>query len=295
MAIKGATAPMALDYTSPVASAQVKSALLLAGLAAPGETRIVEPTMSRDHTERLLSRMGASIGSGTNSDGSGWEVCLKGQPELTAIDVDVPADVSSAAFPMVAALITPGSEIRLNHIGLNPARAGLVTTLQEMGGEIEIMNQRDVGGEPVGDLCVRASNLKGVFVPPERAASMIDEYPILAVAAAVAEGQTTMQGIGELRVKESDRIALMAQGLTAAGIKVSESADELVVTGTSQIAGGCIVKTALDHRIAMSFLILGLVSKRSVVVDDASPITTSFPSFQSLMESLGAEFRKPIK
>ena len=295
MAIQGATAPMALDYTSPVASAQVKSALLLAGLAAPGETRIVEPTMSRDHTERLLSRMGASIGSGTTSDGSGWEVCLKGQPELTAIDVDVPADVSSAAFPMVAALITPGSEVRLNHIGLNPARAGLVTTLQEMGGEIEIVNLRDVGGEPVGDLRVRASNLKGVFVPPERAASMIDEYPILAVAAAVAEGQTTMQGIGELRVKESDRIALMAQGLTASGIKVSESADELIVTGTSQIAGGCTVKTALDHRIAMSFLILGLVSKRPVVVDDASPITTSFPSFQSLMESLGAEFRKPTQ
>ena len=293
MAIRGAANPMPLDFTSPVASAQVKSALLLAGLAAPGETRIVEPVMSRDHTERMLSRMGATIQSGLAIGENGWEVRLVGQPELCAIDVDVPADISSAAFPMVATLITPDSEVRLNHIGLNPARAGLVTTLQEMGGDIEVVNTRDVGGEPVGDILVRTSSLKGIDVPAARAASMIDEYPILAIAAAAAEGQTRMRGIGELRVKESDRIALMAEGLASAGVKVTESDDELLVTGSSHIQGDCTVSTALDHRIAMSFLILGLISKHPITIDDSSPISTSFPSFQALMASLGAEFGKP--
>lgn len=291
LAIEGARDPMPLDYTSPVASAQVKSAILLAGLAAPGVTRVTEPVMSRDHTERMLRRMGAEIESGPGAAG-GWSAALQGQPELTAIDVDVPADPSSAAFPMVAAAITPGSEVRLDHVGQNPARAGLVLTLQEMGADIEIVDPRESGGEPVADLIVRGGPLQGIEVPPERAASMIDEYPVLAVAAAVARGTTHMRGIGELRVKETDRIAAVARGLAAAGVAVEEAPDALKVTG-GRVPGGCMVATELDHRIAMSFLVLGLVAEAPVTIDDAAPIVTSFPGFRDLMEGLGAAFEAP--
>lgn len=292
MAMQGAAEPMPLDYRSPVASAQVKSAILLAGLAAPGETRVVEPVQTRDHTERMLARMGAEVESGPGEDG-GWAVTLQGQPELQAIDVDVPADPSSAAFPLVAALITPGSEVRLDHVGLNPARAGLIETLKEMGGEIETVDPREAGGEPVADLVVKASRLKGVDVPPERAASMIDEYPILAIAAAVAEGDTRMLGVEELRVKETDRLAAMARGLAAAGVAVAETRDSLTVTGAARVPGGVTVAAELDHRIAMAFLTLSLVAEAPVTVDDAEPIATSFPTFRGLMESLGARYETP--
>jgi len=291
LVIHGAKSLMPLDYASPVASAQVKSAILLAGLAAPGETRIVEPAMSRDHTERMLARMGATVSS--DGVGTGWGVSLQGQPELTAIDVDVPADPSSAAFPLVAALITRGSDVQLRNICLNPARAGLITTLQEMGGDIVLENARDAGGEPVADLRVRESALKGVTVPPERAPSMIDEYPILSIAAAVAEGETQMLGIHELRVKETDRIAAMANGLEAAGVHVAADDDSMTVSGGRKIAGGMMVATELDHRIAMSFLVMSLVSDRPVIVDDAAPVATSFPTFISLMQGLGVAFKRP--
>jgi 3-phosphoshikimate 1-carboxyvinyltransferase len=291
LAIQGAKQPMPIDYTSPVASAQVKSAILLAGLAAPGITVLHEPVMSRDHTERMLVRMGAEVFSGADPEG-GWHVHLTGQPELTAIDVDVPADPSSAAFPIVAALITPGSDVLLEHIGLNPARAGLIDTLIEMGGQVTILNRRDAGGEPVGDLAIKGSSLRGIVVPPARAASMIDEYPILAVAAAAASGVTVMAGIKELRVKETDRIAAMAKGLAAAGVQVSEDHDCLTVHGGA-VAGGVTVSTELDHRIAMSFLVLSLIADSPITVDDASPIATSFPSFVPLMESLGVVFESP--
>ena len=291
LVIHGAKSLTPLDYASPVASAQVKSAILLAGLAAPGETRIVEPAMSRDHTERMLARMGATVSS--EAVGTGWGVSLQGQPELTAIDVDVPADPSSAAFPLVAALITPGSDVRVRHICLNPARAGLIKTLQEMGGDIVLENARDAGGEPVADLRVRGSALKGVTVPPERAPSMIDEYPILSIAAAVAEGETRMLGIHELRVKETDRIAAMANGLEAAGVHVAADDDSMTVSGGRKIPGGVMVATELDHRIAMSFLVLSLVSDAPVVVDDAAPVATSFPTFVSLMRGLGVAFERP--
>ncbi len=289
LAIQGALEVAPLDYASPVASAQVKSAILLAGLAAPGLTVVTEPAMSRDHTERMLARMGAEIVSGPGPDG-GWRVALAGQPELTAIDIDVPADPSSAAFPMVAAVITPGSDVRLDHVGLNPARAGLIETLLEMGARIEILNRRESGGEPVGDLRVRGSALTGVVVPAARAASMIDEYPILAVAAATASGVTHMPGIHELRVKETDRIAAMAKGLAAAGVAVEEAPDALTVTGAASVRGGVTVSAELDHRIAMSFLALGLIAEQPIVIDDAAPIATSFPSFIGLMEGLGVTF-----
>lgn len=291
LVIHGTKTLTPLQYVSPVASAQVKSAILLAGLAAPGETRVIEPAMSRDHTERMLSRMGASISSG--AEGDGWGVALQGQPELNAIDVDVPADPSSAAFPLVAALITPGSQVRLDNVCLNPARVGLVTTLQEMGGDITLLDARDAGGEPVADLLVRGSRLNGVTVPPERAPSMIDEYPILSVAAAVAEGETRMLGIHELRVKETDRIAAMANGLKAAGVKVQADDDSMTVTGGVSVPGGVLVATELDHRIAMSFLVLSLVSDEPIAIDDAAPVATSFPTFVSLMESLGIVFERP--
>ncbi len=294
MAMRGAARPTPIDYASPVASAQVKSAILLAGLAAPGVTRVTEPVQSRDHTERMLARMGAQIESGPGAEG-GWTVTLVGQPELTAIDVDVPADPSSAAFPLVAALITPGSHVRLDHVGMNPARAGLIETLREMGGDIEILDLRESGGEPVADLIVRASSLRGVVTPPERAASMIDEYPILAVAAAAASGTTHMLGIAELRVKETDRIAAMAKGLAAAGVIVAEAPDSLSVTGGRPIPGGVTVAAELDHRIAMSFLVLGLIAEAPIVVDDVAPIATSFPGFRNLMEGLGAAFVRPAR
>ncbi|NIJ43145.1 3-phosphoshikimate 1-carboxyvinyltransferase [Parvibaculum indicum] len=293
LTLKGARAPLPIRYKLPVASAQVKSAVLLAGLNAPGETVVVEPVPTRDHTERMLAAFGAKVEIGTDDEGL-REVRLTGEPELTPCDIVVPGDPSSAAFPVVAALVTPGSDIVVEGITLNPHRAGLYTTLIEMGGDIEIMNQRDEGGEPVADLRVRASALQGIDVPPDRAASMIDEYPVLAVAAAYASGLTTMRGIHELRVKESDRIAATVAGLHANGVKVQEFEDGMVVEGRSgHVDGGGHVATHLDHRIAMSFLVMGLGAKKPVTIDDGAMIATSFPDFHQLMRELGAVFTIP--
>lgn len=288
--IQGTDRPLPLRYRLPVASAQVKSCILLAGLNTPGETTAIEPEQTRDHTEKMLAHFGAEVRITDGPDGR--EITVVGQPELKAADVFVPADPSSAAFPVVAALLTPGSEIRLRAIGMNPHRNGLYLTLRDMGAEITWENERLAAGEPVADLVVKGGPLRGVEVPATRAPAMIDEYPILAVAAACAEGTTTMRGIGELRVKESDRLAAVAAGLTANGIKVEESADCLVVHGcghTIRPAGGGIVETHFDHRIAMSFLVMGTASENPITVRDAAAIDTSFPGFAELMNGLGAQ------
>ena len=289
LAIRGARAALPLEYRLPVASAQVKSALLLAGLNAPGWTVIEEPEPTRDHSERMLRHFGAEVvveGEG-RTGGRGRVIRLRGQPELRAADVVVPGDPSSAAFPIVAALLVPGSRITVPGVGLNPARIGLFGTLMEMGADLVISNERIEGGEPVGDVTVTHGPLTGVDVPPERAPSMIDEYPILAVAAAVAEGQTTMRGLGELRVKESDRLSATAAMLAANGVRVVVQGDDLVVEG-STVAGGAVVATHMDHRIAMSALVLGQVAEAGVGVDDSAFIETSFPGFVPLMQAMGA-------
>jgi 3-phosphoshikimate 1-carboxyvinyltransferase len=279
-----------IDYRPPEPSAQVKSAVLLAGLNAAGETRIVEPTPTRDHTERMLRAFGAEVAVEQISEGR--SVRLAGGQKLRGGPVRVPGDPSSAAFPLVAALITPGSEVTVTGVLLNPLRTGLIDTLREMGADLTVANVRREGGEDVGDITARHSALKGVTVPPERAASMIDEYPILTVAAAFAHGPTVMHGIAELRVKESDRIALMTRGLAACGVAVEEEPEGLVVVGTSganhAVKGGAIVRTDGDHRIAMSFLVLGLAARSPVGVAEAGMIATSFPTFRALMSSLGA-------
>jgi 3-phosphoshikimate 1-carboxyvinyltransferase len=288
LTLSGARLPLPIAYESPVASAQVKSAILLAGLNAPGVTTVVEKVATRDHTERMLSAFGAKIEIEKRADGA-TAVHLTGQPELRPCPIIVPGDPSSAAFPVVAALLVPGSEVVVEGITLNPHRAGLYTTLIEMGGDIEIMNQREEGGEPVADLRVRASALHGIEVPPERAASMIDEYPILAIAASFATGTTVMRGIHELRVKESDRIAATAAGLRVNGVKVHETEDSMTVEGRAgRVEGGGHVVTHMDHRIAMSFIVMGLAAERPIVIDDASMIATSFPNFIGLMRELGA-------
>lgn len=292
LTISGTANPLPVTYRLPVASAQVKSAVLLAGLNTPGETTVIEPAHTRDHSELMLRHFGADLTVRETEDGRA--TTLTGQPELTAKDIKVPADPSSAAFPLVAALLVPGSEITLPAVGMNKHRTGLFTTLREMGAAIEFANAREEGGEPVADLIVRASSLQGVEVSPERAPSMIDEYPILAVAAACAEGTTIMRGLAELRVKECDRLAATARGLEACGVEVEEGEDSLIVHGVGAAAGykptgGGSVTTHFDHRIAMSFLVLGLASKEPVKVDDATAIDTSFPGFQSLMTGLGAQ------
>jgi 3-phosphoshikimate 1-carboxyvinyltransferase len=287
LTIKGADIPIPVEYRLPVASAQVKSALLLAGLNTPGITTVIEPVVTRDHTERMLSAFGAALETSIGEDGA-RVIRLEGQRDLKAQSIVVPGDPSSAAFPIVAALIVEGSDVTVRNMLLNPTRTGLIDTLLEMGADIEIVNRRSVGGEDVGDVRVRASRLKGVTVPPARAPSMIDEYPVLAVAAAYAEGDTVMDGIGELRVKESDRIAMVAAGLAANGVSAEEGPESLVVHGGRGVAGGGLVATRLDHRIAMSFLVLGLGAANPVTVDDGSPIATSFPDFRALMTGLGA-------
>ncbi len=285
----GAANPLPVHYTTPVASAQVKSAVLLAGLNAPGETVVTEKEPTRDHTERMLAGFGASVR--TEETGDGRVIVLRGQPELRPQTIAVPRDPSSAAFPVAAALLVEGSEVTLPGIGLNPTRAGIYTTLLEMGADLAMENRREEGGEPVADLRVRFGPLRGIEVPPERAPSMIDEYPVLAVLAATAEGATVMRGIRELRVKESDRIDAMARGLDACGVKVEEGEDFLIVQGRGHdgIAGGATVATRLDHRIAMAFLCLGLAAKAPIRIDDGGPIATSFPDFVPLMRALGAE------
>jgi 3-phosphoshikimate 1-carboxyvinyltransferase len=288
LAVIGAGSPMPISYRLPVASAQVKSAVLLAGLSAPGETTVIEPEPSRDHTERMLRHFGAAL---RVDEVTGRErvVTLTGQPELEARHIVVPGDPSSAAFPLAAALIVPGSELRLVNVGVNPLRTGLLDTLVEMGADIALEQPRQSGAEPVADLRVRAGRLTGVHVPAERAPRMIDEYPILAVIAACAEGTTRLDGLAELRVKESDRLAAIARGLAACGVGVSELHDGLIIEGKGRPpAGGATIETKLDHRIAMAFLVLGLAAERPVGVDDGSPIATSFPDFVGLMGRLGA-------
>jgi 3-phosphoshikimate 1-carboxyvinyltransferase len=279
-----------IRYVLPVPSAQVKSAILLAGLGADGITEVVEPEATRDHTERMLRAFGAEVLVEDAADGR--HIRLKGGQRLTGAAIRVPGDPSSAAFPIVAALITPGSEVTVEGVLLNPLRTGLFETLREMGADLTIENARDEGGEPVGDITARHSALRGVEVPAERAPSMIDEYPILAVAAAFAEGRTAMRGIGEMRVKESDRLALMAAGLAACGAGVEEEADALTVIGSVRgnhdIRGGARVTTHGDHRIAMAHLVLGLASEAPVSVDEPGMIATSFPGFVELMNGLGA-------
>ena len=286
--VKGALDPIPVVYEVPVPSAQVKSAVLLAGLAAPGTTTVIENEATRDHTEKMLKHFGAHLRSEEYGK-HGRRITLTGQPELEAAPVVVPADPSSAAFPMVAALLVPGSEIILEGVMLNPLRAGLLATLKEMGASIEVLASRNEGGEDVADLRVRASTMKGVEVPAERAPTMIDEYPILAVAAAFAEGPTRMRGLKELRVKESDRLEATAALLRNNGIEVEIEGDDLIVNGKGSAPGGGLVATHMDHRIAMSALVLGTASAGPVTVDDAAFIATSFPGFAEMMRSLGAD------
>jgi 3-phosphoshikimate 1-carboxyvinyltransferase len=287
--VTGAADAAAISYDVTVASAQVKSALLLAALNAHGTSHIRQGVPTRDHTEKMLTAFGAAISIETLKSG-GEAVHLTGPARLKACAIEVPRDPSSAAFPLVAALIVPGSEISIPAILLNPRRIGLIETLLEMGADIQISNRRTSGGEAIGDLLVRYSPLRGIVVPAERAPSMIDEYPILAVAAAFAQGDTVMQGLEELRVKESDRLSAIARGLEANEIAFSETADGLTVHGGGQVKGGGKVATHMDHRIAMAFLILGLAAREPVTVDDTAMIATSFPSFQTLMRGLGADF-----
>jgi 3-phosphoshikimate 1-carboxyvinyltransferase len=287
LAVIGTAEPMPITYRLPVPSAQVKSAVLLAGLNTPGETTVIEPEPTRDHTELMLRHYGATVRV-EQLDG-GRAVTIVGQPEISGRAIRVPADPSSAAFPLVAALIRPGSEVSLPGVGMNAHRIGLLETLQEMGADIVVENSRVEAGETVADLRVRASELVGVEVPAERAPSMIDEYPILAVAAACARGRTVMRGLAELRVKESDRLAAVADGLAACGVSVEAGEDSLTVEGAGKPPpGGATIPAGLDHRIAMAFLVLGTASGAPVAVDDAGPIETSFPGFAALMNGLGA-------
>jgi 3-phosphoshikimate 1-carboxyvinyltransferase len=289
LAIMGARDALAIQFALPVASAQVKSAVLLAGLNARGETAVTEPADTRDHTERMLLAFGAEIAVERDADGR-RVTHLTGQPELTGQDVTVPGDPSSAAFPLVAALLVRGSDVTLPGVGMNPHRTGLITTLQAMGADITIANERKDAGEPVADLIARAGDLQGIDVPAERAPAMIDEYPILAVAAACAHGRTIMRGVGELRVKESDRLTGIVDGLSACGVTVESGEDWLAVTGCGgPPPGGATIATQLDHRMAMAFLVLGLAAREPVGVDDAGPIGTSFPDFVAAMQQIGAD------
>jgi 3-phosphoshikimate 1-carboxyvinyltransferase len=287
--LKGARTPFPIEHRLKVASAQVKSALLLAALNVPGRSTIIERAATRDHTERMLKAFGAEIAVESLPDGAS-AISITGEAELAPTPIAVPSDPSSAAFPLVAALIVPRSEIVINGVMLNPRRIGLIETLTEMGADIRVANARDNGGERIGDLQVRHSALRAIDVPAERAPTMIDEYPVLAVAAAFAEGRTIMRGLEELRLKESDRLAAVAAGLKENGVNVEERADGLVIEGRGGdgVAGGGDVLTHMDHRIAMSFLVLGLASRAPVRVDDGSMIATSFPNFQPLMSALGA-------
>ncbi len=291
LAVIGTDQLVPIEYSLPVASAQVKSAVLLAGLNTVGQTTVIESKPSRDHSERMVAHFGADIVTQETPDG-GRRITLKGYPELMGQKITVPGDVSSAAFPIVAGLVCPGSVLTVTGVGLNPLRAGLIATLKEMGASLVLENDRVEAGEPVADLVVTAGSLKGVEVPPERAPSMIDEYPILAMAAACAEGSTRMTGIGELRVKECDRLDAVARGLEACGVQIEEGEDWLVVHGSGGTGGvpkgGATVPVHLDHRIAMSFLVLGMAAETAVSIDDASPIATSFPGFIDLMNGLGA-------
>jgi 3-phosphoshikimate 1-carboxyvinyltransferase len=293
LTLRGTSELMPIVYRLPVPSAQVKSAVLIAGLYAAGETTVVEREATRDHTERMLRHFGAKVA--TESKGDETYITVTGDAELSGKDIHVPGDPSSAAFLAAAALIVPGSDITIEGVLTNPTRTGLYKTLQEMGGDVTFLNEREEGGEPVADIRVRASRLKGVRVPAERAPSMIDEYPVLAAISAFAEGQTQMNGLAELKVKESDRLAATAAGIAANGGIVRVDGDTLTVEGGGRLKGGGTVATHLDHRIAMAFLTAGLASETPIVVDDSTMIATSFPEFRPIMEALGAGFTEPVK
>lgn len=289
LTITGPDRLLPIEYELPVPSAQVKSAVLLAGLAAPGRTGVIEREPTRDHSERMLRHFGAEV-TVEDLPGGGRRACVVGQPELKAAAVAVPGDISSAAFALVAGTIVPDARVTVRNVGTNPLRAGILATLADMGACLDFANPREQGGEPVADITASFAALRGVDVPPERAPSMIDEYPILAVAAAFAQGTTRMHGLAELRVKESDRLAAIARGLAALGVKVEEGEDWLAVHGVGRPPqGGAKIAVNLDHRIAMAFLVFGMASREPVGVDDASPIDTSFPGFASLMNGLGAK------
>ena len=290
LTLHGAIDPIPIVYEPPTASAQLKSAVLLAGLAAPGETTVIEAEATRDHTERMLHHFGAQVRV-EPVGAHGRRITLTGQPELSPAAVAVPADPSSAAFPLVAGLVVPDTEVVIEGVMTNPLRTGLLTTLAEMGATIEFVDRRQEGGEEVADLRVRHSALRGVDVPPERAPTKIDEYPVLAVAAAFARGTTRMRGLKELRVKESDRLAATAAGLRANGVTVEIEGDDLMVHGDGKVAGGGTVLTHMDHRTAMAFLVMGLAAEQPVMVDDTAIIATSFPGFVDLLRSLGADLR----
>ncbi|NVJ96970.1 MAG: 3-phosphoshikimate 1-carboxyvinyltransferase, partial [Alphaproteobacteria bacterium] len=287
LTMTGSQTPLPIDYTPPMASAQVKSAVLLAGLNTPGTTTVREKVATRDHTERMLSAMGAHI-EVRQEDGL-RVVTLVGQPELKPISLEVPGDISSAAFVLVAASIVPGSDVTIENVGMNPLRTGIVDALKAMGGDIEVLNERTLGGEPVADLHVRAAELKGVTDLPVDPSTMIDEFPVLFCAAAVANGTSRFTGLEELRVKESDRLAVMAKGLQANGVKLTEHDDGIEIEGIgAMVPGGGEVESHLDHRIAMAFSVLGQMADSPITIDDASPIQTSFPSFIDLMTGMGA-------
>ena len=292
MMVRGACPAVPISYRLPVASAQVKSAILLAGLNTPGITRVIEPVPTRDHSERMLRGFGADLTVETDSAGV-RTISIRGEVDLKPQHIVVPGDPSSAAFPIVAALITPGSEVTVTNVGMNPTRAGLFDVLLKMGADLSFANAREVGGEPVADITARHSTLRGIDVPPEVAPSMIDEFPILFVAAAMAEGTTRTSGLDELRVKESDRLALMAKGLAALGVKLEEAADGLTIHGNGggPLGSGSApprIEAALDHRIAMSFAVAGLNTKGGLTIDDMSPVATSFPGFEAMLETLRA-------
>jgi len=292
LTIRGSGSLVPIEYTLPVPSAQVKSAILIAGLMARGETTVVEAEATRDHTERMLRYLGANVSTETRGDMTA--ITVHGDAELRGRDIIVPGDPSSAAFLVAAAVIVPGSDVTVEGVLINETRSGLYSTLREMGAEVVFLNERDEGGERVADIRARTSSLKGVTLPAERAPSMVDEYPVLAVVAAFADGETVMQGLAELRVKESDRLTATADGLAANGVTVRVEGDNLIVTGGTSVTGGGVVATQLDHRIAMAFLTLGLATENPVTVDDAGIIATSFKEFTGVMTSLGANF-EPVK
>lgn len=288
LTVRGTSQPLPIRYELPVASAQLKSAVLLAGIAAAGETTVIsEP--SRDHTERMLRAFGGKVES--RMEGRNEVITVTGPGELEGRDVIVPGDPSSAAFLVAAALIVPGSDIVVENVLVNPTRVGFYDTLKEMGADVALINQRDAAGEPVADVRARYSAMHGVRVPAERAPSMIDEYPVLAIVAAFAKGETRMEGLAELKVKESDRLAATAAGLVANGVAAEVDGDTLIVKGTGKVRGGGLVETHLDHRIAMSFLVMGQAAEQAIGVDDAGMIATSFPEFRSLMEQIGSKFK----
>ena len=288
LTIKGSADLVPIEYALPVPSAQVKSAILIAGLMAAGETTVIETEATRDHTERMLRYFGAEVR--TVAKGGKTHITVKGEAEMQGRDVTVPGDPSSAAFLVCAALLVPGSDVTIKGVLVNPTRTGLYTTLKEMGGDVTFLNEREEGGEPIADIRVHASKLKGVVVPAHRAPSMIDEYPVLACVAAFAFGETRMDGLAELKVKESDRLAATAEGLRVNGVEARVEGDSLIVTGSAKVKGGGRVATHLDHRIAMAFLTMSLASENPVTVDDTAMIATSFPEFLGLMESLGAKY-----